>query len=278
MRTVQDHMAPFTLADDHKVMVGLRLAAIRGLAAIRDGKEMSGPAFARTYAGSAQAHWNRERGVNLISLDSALRIREIYKVSLDWLYRGRVGGLPYDAGINLIPIYDEQVKAHHLENLDPADKVMIGMRLLAVRLRSGKGAVNFAKTYNSLPQSHWSREQGINRIAVKDAMRFADAHNVSLDWVYLGDTGGMDPALQAELLASYELVRAREGAHIQDAVEGKPVGGRNRRRRSQDSPPLAASSEREPAKRGARLKTRSRSKKRSHRKRKGRRTRADADI
>jgi len=75
-----------------RVALGLTQAAIGRLAGI-----------------GAQAWNNNERGRGRISLDQALKLCVATGVSLDWIYRGEMRGLPHELAVKIqAAIADEQ--------------------------------------------------------------------------------------------------------------------------------------------------------------------------
>jgi transcriptional regulator with XRE-family HTH domain len=68
--------------------IGLRLAALRDLTGLKQEPFAEG-------LGITQPAWNQyEKGRRRITLDVAASVAEKYGVTLDWIYKGEVSGLP----------------------------------------------------------------------------------------------------------------------------------------------------------------------------------------
>jgi transcriptional regulator with XRE-family HTH domain len=76
--------------------IGQRLQALRQLYGIKTQGEMA------RLCGVTNGNYSEfESGNRRVSLDVALRLAEVFDVSLDWIYLGRIGGMPYSLAIKL---------------------------------------------------------------------------------------------------------------------------------------------------------------------------------
>lgn len=83
-------------------MVGSRLQMTR----IALGKTQA--ELARVLLISPQRWNNYERGARPIDIEFAIRLCERFSITLDWLYRGQMGGLPYELAQRLGSIGGEE--------------------------------------------------------------------------------------------------------------------------------------------------------------------------
>jgi len=78
----------FLMSDDLAIAVGRRLAAVRKALGLNQ-IEFAAP------ANLSQPQYNQfENGKRLLTVEAALRLCAVYSLSMDYLYRGDIGGLP----------------------------------------------------------------------------------------------------------------------------------------------------------------------------------------
>lgn len=73
----------------------------RRMVALREWSGVNQAAFCKSVAIAANT-WNQiEKGVSRPSIENALRIVSIYKVTLDWIYLGNDAGMPHAMAVEL---------------------------------------------------------------------------------------------------------------------------------------------------------------------------------
>ena len=79
----------------------------------------------------------------------------------------------------------------------------IGERLCLAREALGLSQVMFALRAGMSPSAYNQYERGKRRLAIDGALKIHDAHGLTLDWIYLGDSSG----LKADLTAAIGQIR-----------------------------------------------------------------------
>lgn len=77
----------------------------------------------------------------------------------------------------------------------------IGERLRLTREALGLTQVEFAKKAKVSPSAYNQYEKGRMRPAIDQAIRLRDAHNLTLDWIYIGDNSGLTAKLSDAIKA-----------------------------------------------------------------------------
>lgn len=86
-------------------------AVTRRLVLIRQWQAESAADFCRK-AGMSPSAWNNyETGDRRISIDAAIALCDRFGVTLDWIYRGRIAGLPHEFMTFLDSVKSEHVHA-----------------------------------------------------------------------------------------------------------------------------------------------------------------------
>ena len=73
--------------------------------------------------------------------------------------------------------------------------VAIGHRLAITRQAIGLSQVDFARKAGIAANTYNQYETGASRPSLDNAVKICDAHRLSLDWIYLGEPGGLSYAL-----------------------------------------------------------------------------------
>lgn len=91
---------------DLRVAVGLRLRRLREAKGYHDGLQAR---FANKVAGVTKGTWNAyERGENLIPVATALKLKRLYSVPIDWIYDGDSRNLPFELSLALGEVFDSE--------------------------------------------------------------------------------------------------------------------------------------------------------------------------
>lgn len=77
----------------------------------------------------------------------------------------------------------------------------IGQRLAATREALGLKPSQFADQARIARNTFSQWESGKVKPGLRDAIKLADAHNLTLDWIYLGDASGLPFRIASKLAA-----------------------------------------------------------------------------
>jgi transcriptional regulator with XRE-family HTH domain len=77
----------------------------------------------------------------------------------------------------------------------------IGERLRLTRVALGMSQVQFAGKVGVSTASYNQYEKGRRRLAIEQAIKIQGAHNLTLDWLYLGDRSGLTDAVSNAIAA-----------------------------------------------------------------------------
>jgi transcriptional regulator with XRE-family HTH domain len=77
----------------------------------------------------------------------------------------------------------------------------IGKRLRLTREAMGLTQAAFCRKAGLSPSGYNQFEKGGTRPRIDSALALRDAHGLSLDWIYLGDRGGLSPHLMKAIKA-----------------------------------------------------------------------------
>jgi transcriptional regulator with XRE-family HTH domain len=86
----------------------------------------------------------------------------------------------------------------------------IGERLRLLREVVGLDQRSFADRAGLAQSTYNQYEMGVRRPAIENAIALCEAYNVSLDWIYRGDLGGLRHQLALALSAAIEPSLKRE--------------------------------------------------------------------
>lgn len=77
----------------------------------------------------------------------------------------------------------------------------IAKRLAATREATGLNKSSFARMAGIWPNLYGQFESGKRVLTIGAAVKIANTHNVSLDWLYLGRTDGLSQAITRKIAA-----------------------------------------------------------------------------
>lgn len=88
----------------------------------------------------------------------------------------------------------------------------VGERLTAARMALGLKAIDVCKAIGVAQNtySHW--ENGERLMDTTAAARFCTMFPITMDWLYIGRTDGMEASLRQQMLAALDAIRRQRGA------------------------------------------------------------------